>query len=83
MKINWKKRWMSLGVAVTAVFALLPTECIQADTNMVFINEVESSDAGGGNDWIEIVNAGKTDVDISGWFVSDDQKLNRLSDGSR
>ena len=82
MKMNWKKRWMSLGVAVTAAFALLPTECIQADTNMVFINEVESSDAGGGNDWIEIVNAGETDVDISGWFVSDDQKLNRLSDGS-
>ena len=62
-------------MVVPAVFALLPAECIQAagpePQNTVFINEVESNDADDENDWIEIVNAGDTDVDISDWFVSD------------
>lgn len=79
------KKWMSLGILVPTVLSMLPVQALQAadqEQNTVFINEIESDDPNGGNDWIEIVNAGKTDVDISGWFVSDDKKLERLDDGS-
>ena len=48
----------------------------------VFINEIESDDPNGGEDWIEIINEGTTDVDISNWFVTDDKNLERLADGS-
>ncbi|MGI6216117.1 MAG: lamin tail domain-containing protein [Coriobacteriales bacterium] len=50
-------------------------------TSTVAINEVESSDANGGNDWVEIYNYGTTDVDISGWFVVDDGGTARLTAG--
>lgn len=46
----------------------------------VYINEIESDDPDGGSDWIEIINAGTKDVDISGWFVTDDKGLERLTD---
>lgn len=47
----------------------------------VYINEIESDDANGGNDWIEIINAGSEDVDLSGWFATDDKGLERLTAG--
>ena len=47
----------------------------------VYINEIESDDADGGNDWIEIINAGSEDVDLSGWFATDDKGLERLTAG--
>lgn len=46
----------------------------------VYINEIESDDPDGGSDWIEIINAGTKDVDISGWFVTDDKGLERLTE---
>lgn len=87
MKKCKKNTWTCLFAAFTsATLAMSPLQYVQAaemDTNnTVFINEVESDDANGGNDWIEIINAGVTDVDISGWFVSDDKELERLEDGS-
>lgn len=48
----------------------------------VFINEIESNDSDGGEDWVEIINEGTTDVDISNWFVTDDKNLDRLTEGS-
>lgn len=53
-----------------------------ATDNTILINEVESSDENGGNDWIEIINTGINDIDISNWFVSDDKGLERISDGT-
>lgn len=49
--------------------------------NTVLINEIESDDPNGGNDWVEIINAGTSDADISGWFVTDDKALERQSEG--
>ena len=43
------------------------------DESDVVINEVESKDASGGNDYIEIYNKGDKPVDISGWYVADDK----------
>ena len=37
----------------------------------VFINEIESKDADGGNDWVEIINIGSSAVDVSGWYILD------------
>jgi hypothetical protein len=47
----------------------------------VRINEVESQDNEGGEDWIEIINVGSSDADISGWFVTDSDGLKRLKKG--
>lgn len=49
--------------------------------NAIFINEIES-DSVDTNDYIELINTGTTDIDISGWFVSDNKGLERLNDGS-
>lgn len=38
----------------------------------VAINEVQSNDAGGGPDWIELHNPGTEAVDLSGWVLKDD-----------
>ena len=40
--------------------------------NPVVLNEIESSDAGGGEDWIELANPLGEDLDISGLRISDD-----------
>ncbi|HHT24064.1 MAG TPA: LPXTG cell wall anchor domain-containing protein, partial [Clostridiaceae bacterium] len=48
----------------------------------IVINEVESEDANGGKDWVELYNYSTEDVNISGWIISDDKGLARLDDGS-
>ena len=48
--------------------------------NTVFINEIESNDTVTDIDWIEIINTGNSDIDISGWFVTDDKGLERVAD---
>lgn len=35
------------------------------------VNEVQSNDPADGPDWVEIVNTGASDVDISGWMLAD------------
>lgn len=68
--------------ALLAAAGILPAAMpVYAAENTVFINEIESSDPNDGNDWIEIVNAGESAVDISGWFVTDDKGLERLTEG--
>ena len=76
-----KKPFFSSALsALLAVSAVLPAAAVPAYAaeNTVFINEIESDDPDGGNDWVEIVNTGDTAVDISGWFVTDDKGLERL-----
>ena len=80
-----KQIWISALGAVLAVTGILPAaapvDTYAADSeNTVFINEIESDDPDGGNDWVEIINAGSTAVDISGWFVTDDKGLERLTE---
>lgn len=81
-----KKICTALSALITATM-IMPNVvplCVSAteSENKVFINEIESDDANGGNDWIEIINIGDTDVNISNWFVSDDKGLDRLTDGT-
>ena len=72
----------ALMLASGAMSTVLSLDAYAAEPeNTVFINEIESDDADGANDWIEIFNAGDSDVDISGWFVTDDKGLERLSSG--
>lgn len=76
-----KKPFFSSALsALLAVSAVLPVAAVPAYAaeNTVFINEIESDDPDGGNDWVEIVNTGDTAVDISGWLVTDDGGLERL-----
>lgn len=44
----------------------------------VKINEIESN--GDVNDWVEIINIGKTPVDISGWYIMDNDPVGHASD---
>ena len=59
----------------------------------VVVNEVLSYPAEGGKDWIELYNRGPSDLDISGWYLSDswgwawdpgsgDYKKFRIPDGT-
>lgn len=47
-----------------------PSEQTLANSPVV-INEVESSDASGGKDYAEIYNKSDKDIDISGWYILD------------
>lgn len=55
------------GLAVTVPAA--PALAAAAD---VRISEVESDDPSGGADWVELENSGAEPVDLSGWFLKDD-----------
>lgn len=37
------------------------------------INEVQASDAAGGNDWVELTNVGNAPVDLTGYMLADDK----------
>ncbi len=84
--MNKRTKWIRIiSTLVSLPLVASPVQYVQAaeDTqNTVFINEIESDDANGGNDWVEIINAGEKDVDISGWFVADDKGLERLTEGT-
>jgi hypothetical protein len=42
------------------------------DPGSVVINELLANSAGGGSDWIELYNATDQSIDLSGWYLSDD-----------
>ncbi len=42
------------------------------------INEVVAGNTGGSSDWIELLNAGATDVDIGGWSCTDDSNARKF-----
>lgn len=58
-------------------------DCVALATPAVLINEVESS-GGTPGDWVELLNTGATDVDLSGFIVSDsdDSHVSVLPAGS-
>lgn len=49
-------------------------EELENDGNSVVINEINynSPDGGDAGDWVELYNWGRTDIDISGWVMKDD-----------
>lgn len=75
----WKSA-MAMLMGATFVIPSVDTWKVQADERTVVINEIESDDPNGGNDWVEIVNTGSESVDLSGWFVTDDKGLERLTE---
>lgn len=83
-----RKRLIStaLSIVVTGM-TILPAATVftayaAGNETGVYINEIESDDPSGGNDWIEIINTGKSDINIGNWFVSDDKGLDCVSNGS-
>ena len=65
------------------IFSLLPSGLLVKASEVdpaVFINEIESNDTVTDIDWIEIINTGNSEIDVSGWFVSDDKGLERVED---
>lgn len=84
-KRHYLLRLFSAVTAVSMAFSALPAVFAAEDApaaNTIFINEIESSDADGGNDWVELINAGETDVDISGWYITDDKGAERVDEAS-
>ena len=73
----WKSA-LAMMMGATLVIPSVDTWKVQAADQTVVINEIESDDPNGGNDWVEIVNTGSESVDLSGWFVTDDKGLERL-----
>ena len=43
---------------------------------LIVINEIETS-----SDWVEITNIGTEEVDLTGWFITDDKSLERFEKG--
>lgn len=41
----------------------------------VVVNEVQSDDAAGGPDWVELLNTGTEPVEVGGWILRDDDDL--------
>ena len=84
-----KKKWLSLvGSALTVSLAIAaPLSALGEDASdvsdaatQVKISDIESNDASGGSDWIEIMNTGTAEADISGWYVTDDMGQKRVAD---
>lgn len=57
-----------------------PGEANEWYAPQIVINEIESNDPDGGNDWVEIYNAGTTEVDISGYYLLDNDETGHISD---
>ncbi|MGK2875455.1 MAG: lamin tail domain-containing protein [Nocardioides sp.] len=74
----------SLSAAMLAIVAgaLLPVVGLSApaqaaDTDIV-VNEAESS-GGTPGDWIELVNTGSAPIDLTGWYLKDNNDTNHFS----
>src|SRR5262249_23930043 len=63
--------------SLVLVLALLVVVASASAT--VSINEVESDDPGGGNDWIELYNDGGAPVDIGNYVLKDNNNGNVLT----
>ncbi|HIZ35184.1 MAG TPA: lamin tail domain-containing protein [Candidatus Ruania gallistercoris] len=45
----------------------------------IAVNEVMSDDPNDGEDWVELLNTGTEEVDLSGWILRDDDDLRNLA----
>ena len=83
-QIQWFGRF---SVTMALCLSVLSPLCVHADDtpgtmNKIFINEIESNDAEGGPDWVEIINMSDQDVDVSGLYITDDKDTERVDEGS-
>ena len=74
-----KRKLLCLVLALMMIATSVQYVSAAEGENAIFINEIES-DSVDTNDYIELINTGTTDIDISGWFVSDNKGLERLND---
>lgn len=72
----------SIAMMISQMHYTVHAETESTSNNAILINEVESDDATGANDWVEIINTATVDVDISHWFISDNKELERVGDGT-
>lgn len=63
---------LALSAPLVGTVVLAPSAPALAAPADVQISEVESDDPDGGEDWVELVNTGAEPVDLSGWFLKDD-----------
>ncbi|MGM9913234.1 lamin tail domain-containing protein [Floccifex sp.] len=72
------KKVMTCLLAGTLTSSVLPMMNVYAQENGVVINEIESN--GDANDWVEVINTSNVPVDISGWYILDNEPDKHLSD---
>ncbi len=65
-KDAWRPSAQSGGSPGTDDSGLLP------DPGSIVINELLANSAGGSSDWIELYNTTDADMDLGGWYLSDD-----------
>lgn len=78
-----KKRAMRiLSLFMVAAMSITSVQSVKAanETSTIKINEVESNEPTTDIDWVEIINIGTEDVDLSNWFITDNKDLERLVD---
>jgi predicted extracellular nuclease len=68
-----RSRWMSVGLGLALVAALLPGATARAQSPDVVVSQVYGGGGNSGatyrNDFIELFNRGATPVDVTGWSV--------------
>ncbi|MEG0275794.1 MAG: lamin tail domain-containing protein [Coprobacillus sp.] len=81
---NKKRTLKAIHIAFSGLMVMSQMNIVNAAglSSNIVINEIESGDADGGNDWVEIINKGSDDVNISNYFISDDQGLDRVTDAT-
>lgn len=80
------KRTHRILSILLAAAMLLPSQALAADIApksqtqqpSIVINEVESN--GDATDWVEIMNVGTQPVDISGWYLLDNDPVGHKAD---
>jgi LPXTG-motif cell wall-anchored protein len=74
---RYRRAALPLGALLLAApLVAVAAPAYAADSDVV-INEVESN--GDATDWIEVVNTGSSDVEISGWIVKDSDDTRALT----
>jgi len=82
------KKTAKILCAFLTVTMLLPSQVLAADIvsgsqtqqQSIVINEIESDDPEKGGDWVEIMNVGTQAVDISGWYLLDNDPVGHKAD---
>lgn len=77
-----KKVMRILSLCMVASMTLTPIQSVYAAemTSVIKIDEVESNEPTTDIDWVEIYNAGSSDVDISGWYLYDNDPVGHAAD---
>lgn len=71
-----------LNMCMVSAMIVTPMQSVYAAevTGTIKINEVESNDPTTDIDWVELINTGTEEVDLSNWFITDNKDLDRLTE---